>query len=147
MPNCRNCGARITKFDKDICPICGCKRPIDEKAEETIDITSQIDLKSKDFKNYKPKKRNVAFTLSILLGFSGAPFFYIKKNLIGLLSLIFNIVIILIFGLALWLGAKIDPLISFVLIGLGTDYLINICFSFYFLIKNDLKDNEGNFLR
>ena len=28
MPNCRNCGARITKFDKDICPVCGQKNPL-----------------------------------------------------------------------------------------------------------------------
>ena len=29
MPYCKNCGARITKFEKDICPVCGQKKPLE----------------------------------------------------------------------------------------------------------------------
>ena len=39
MPYCRNCGARITKFEKDICPVCGQKVAqllTNEAAEESI---------------------------------------------------------------------------------------------------------------
>ena len=42
MPNGKNCGARITKFDSDICPVCGFKHPIDVSKEETSDITSSF---------------------------------------------------------------------------------------------------------
>ena len=44
MPSCRNCGARLSKFDKDICPVCGAKNPLEGVSSETIDITSQIDI-------------------------------------------------------------------------------------------------------
>ena len=39
MPNCRNCGARITKFDKDICPVCGTKNPLQGVGSETMEVT------------------------------------------------------------------------------------------------------------
>ena len=37
MPKCKECGETITKFDKEICPYCGCKDPIDKDREETHD--------------------------------------------------------------------------------------------------------------
>ena len=44
MPSCRNCGARLSKFDSDICPVCGTKRPLEGVSSETVEITSQVDL-------------------------------------------------------------------------------------------------------
>ena len=44
MPNCRNCGARLSKFDTDLCPVCGIKNPLEGISSETVEITSQIDL-------------------------------------------------------------------------------------------------------
>ena len=44
MPNCRNCGARLSKFDTDLCPVCGIKNPLEGTSSETVEITSQIDL-------------------------------------------------------------------------------------------------------
>ena len=44
MPNCRNCGARLSKFDTDLCPVCGIKNPLQGTSSETVEITSQIDL-------------------------------------------------------------------------------------------------------
>ena len=44
MPSCRNCGARLSKFDSDICPVCGTKKPLEGVSTETIDITSQVDM-------------------------------------------------------------------------------------------------------
>ena len=47
MPICRNCGARIEKFNKDICPICGEKKPLEGVNSETVEITGQIDPNNK----------------------------------------------------------------------------------------------------
>ena len=53
MPKCKECGETITKFDKEICPYCGCKDPIDKDREETCDITQAISTFS------SPKDENV----------------------------------------------------------------------------------------
>ena len=47
MPYCRNCRARITKFEKDICPVCGTRNPLDGANSDTVEITSQLDLGQK----------------------------------------------------------------------------------------------------
>lgn len=146
MPNCKNCGARITKFDKDICPVCGCKRPLDGMESHTVEVTSQIDINSKEFSDYKPRKRKVAFLLCFFFGFLGAPFFYIGKIKTALISLFFNLILVTIIALIFKFSFKFDFLVSLLGFGLGVSYLLNFSFSFYFLFKNDLKDNHGIFL-
>ena len=81
MPKCKNCGARLSKLDNDICPVCGEKNPLLGVSSETVEITSQLDIQSDEFKDYHPKKRFVAFILSTCLGFTGAPFFYLHFSL------------------------------------------------------------------
>ena len=44
MPTCKNCNARITKFDKDRCPVCGFVNPFNLDNGDTVDITSNISL-------------------------------------------------------------------------------------------------------
>ena len=63
MPNCRNCGTRLTKFEKDLCPICGCKNPLEGVSSETIEITSQIGGISEELKDYHQKSRSICFLL------------------------------------------------------------------------------------
>ena len=56
MPNCRHCGARIEKFHKDRCPICGELNPLDGVSSETIEITSQIQKSDIEYKKLKINK-------------------------------------------------------------------------------------------
>ena len=60
MPTCRNCGARLSKFDKDICPVCGTPDPLKGVTSETVEITSQVDL-SQDPQSPKLKIRSTSF--------------------------------------------------------------------------------------
>ena len=94
MPNCRNCGARISKFDADICPVCGTKDPLKGVSSETIEITSQIDLS--DFKEGQKvvRRRKVLLALFLAIGFTAAPFFYLKKKKFAVLWLILNLLFI-----------------------------------------------------
>ena len=79
MPYCRNCGARITKFEKDICPVCGTRNPLDGANSDTVEITSQLDLGQKaNRKIYKAHFRLNTFIWFIFLGWTGAGFFYLN---------------------------------------------------------------------
>ena len=54
MPYCKNCGSRITKFDKEICPVCGEKKPLDGAVSDTVEITTELNVKDKNIgKIYK----------------------------------------------------------------------------------------------
>lgn len=144
MPNCRSCGARLEKFEKVICPVCGVKNPLEGVSSETIEITSQIDGISEQLKGFHQKSRSVCFLLSIFIGFTGAAYFYQNKLLKGLLWLFGNLVIyggltaIFYFMDLGWL-AFVLPIVVL--------YIVNIGMGFYFLYIRDYKDGRGNFLK
>ena len=146
MPNGKNCGARITKFDSDICPVCGFKHPIDVSKEETSDITSSFNLPENANIKVIKKKRIVAFLLSALVGFTGAPFYYLGYKKIGIISLISNILFISLVGLIFILAFHFNPVISFLAISLVADYIINFIVGLSFLFIHNLKDKSGIFL-
>lgn len=146
MPNCRNCGTRLTKFDKDICPVCGTTLPLKGVKSETIEITSEIDLTNPEFNNYLPKKRTVTFVLFALLGFSGAPLFYLNKTKAAIIWLLANVLIgvglFFLLSFAFTLGTVWGGVITGIAIFVG-----NIIPGLYYLIKSDLKDGRGEFIR
>lgn len=145
MPICKNCGGRISKFDKDRCPICGTVAPLKGMTSDTVEVTSEIDLKSNDF-NFKPKDRNIVMLLFTIFGFMGVPFFYLLKHKLGFIWLITNIIFISLLFVILYLAASVDVLWS-VLIPVIISYIINICFGLFYLFKSDLKDGRGEFIR
>lgn len=145
MPNCRNCGARLSKFDSDICPVCGTPKPLEGVTSETIEITSQVDLS--DFKAGQKvvRRRKMMLILSILLGWTGAMFFYLKNKKFAILWLLINLggiagVSLLLFTLA---GLNIGLSIG---LGFAFVYLLNIINGLLFFVKKDLKDGEGEFV-
>lgn len=146
MPNCKYCGARIDKFNKDMCPICGNKNPLEGTTSNTVEITSQIDLSNVEFKNYKIHLRAIAFLLFILIGWTGAPYFYLGFKKKGIIWAVINILLIAGLGSIL---AFVTPLGVFYgyIIPVSIIYLINICFGLYYLAKSDLKDGNGEFIR
>lgn len=146
MPNCRNCGTRLSKFDKDICPVCGFKKPLEGVESNTVEITTEIQSVKGEIPNYKTKSRIVCCVLSIFLGWTGAPFYYIKHYLTGmfyaLASLIFASGLFAIF----FFFTKLDLTLS-IIIPLVVIYAINLIVGVVFLYYHDLKDGNGEFLK
>ena len=146
MPVCRNCGARISKFDKDMCPVCGFKNPLDGVSSETIEITSEIKVGNAEFKEYKQTKRVVLFLMFALIGIFGSGFFYAKYKKYGLIWLIANLVFIGGLGSILAFLTPL-PILWGYLIPLFAAYGLNIGFGVFFLIKPSIKDGNGEFIR
>ena len=146
MPTCRECHSRISKFDKDRCPVCGCVNPLEGVSSETVEITSQIDLNGADFANYKPRKRITAFFLSLFLGFFGAPFFYLgwKKCAIG--SIVFNLAFIGGIGTLFALCTPLGFALGYV-IALAIMFVINGLIGLIFVFKDSIKDKDGEFIK
>lgn len=146
MPYCKNCGSRITKFEKDICPICGTKHPLDGATSDTVEITTELNVHEKgNGLNYKAHYRITTFVLFAFLGWTGAGFFYLNFKKLGLIWLLCNLAVIggaiglfiLTIGVTNWLS-YVAP---FAIV-----YLINMGLSLYYLFKNDIKDGNGEFI-
>lgn len=145
MPVCKNCGARISKFDSDMCPVCGCKKPLEGVSSETVEITSEISLGSPEFKNYHFTNRKIVCVLFALLGVLGTGFFYAKYKKAGLYWLLINLVIIGGFGSLLAFLVNLGPLWGFLIPTIAM-YVVNIGIGIYFLTKPNLKDGQGEFM-
>ena len=145
MPSCRNCGARLSKFDSDICPVCGTKKPLEGVSTETIDITSQVDMSDFTAGQKVVRRRKSLLLYFLLIGFTGAPFFYLKQKRNAFLWLIGNLVVIgglfafFFFALNLHIAlAIILPVVTVYVLNAGTALIYNY-------IPN-LKDGEGEFV-
>ena len=145
MPKCKNCGTRLTKFDNDICPVCGTKNPLEGVRNETVEITTEINLNKEQADMYHPKKKKTFFLLFSLIGWSGAPFFYIKRYVEGWFLLFISL--ILIGGIGTIIFTLSDLKFYGYLIVILVDYIFNICYGAILINKADYKDGNGEFLR
>ena len=145
MPNCRNCGARLSKFDSDICPVCGTSKPLEGVSSETIEITSQVDLSGFKAGQKIVRRRKIMLILSLLIGWTGAMFFYLKNKRNALLWLLINLGGIAGVSVLMFTAVKLNIGLS-LLIGFGFAYLCNIILGLCFFVKKDLKDGEGEFV-
>lgn len=146
MPKCKYCGSRITRFDKDLCPICGEKDPLQGVSSETIEITSNLDLSEAELKEFKPTTKFKAFLLFCFIGWTGAPMFYLNYYNQALIWLFINGVIIgglgSVFSFVTPIGAPWGYLVA-----LSIAYVINIGAGLFTFFKHNLKDGRGEFLR
>ena len=145
MPSCRNCGARLSKFDSDICPVCGTKRPLEGVSSETVEITSQVDLSGFNDGQKVVRRRKKMLLLSLLVGFTGALFFYIKKAVLGFVWLLANVAFIAGLLLVLLFAAKLNIVLA-VLIPVLSVYMVNAIVGLIYFFKQNLKDGEGEFV-
>ncbi len=147
MPYCRTCHTRITKFEKDICPVCGTRNPLDGASSDTVEITSQLDLGEKaNRKIYKAHFRLNTFIWFLFLGWTGAGFFYLNFKKRGLIWLLCNVAVL----------AGLIALFAFVILDyknwlayaapISIVYLVNIGVAIYYLCKKDIKDGNGEFI-
>ena len=144
MPKCKNCGSRLTKFDKERCPICGTPNPFANENAETVDITSEFNISDPELRGAAPRSRKKALILFILLGWTGYPFYYLrfkKKSLFwGIFNISFIACVTLLVGLfahMFWLGAVISC---------GSVLLFNTGVGLYYLLFPDIKDGSGEFI-
>ena len=145
MPNCRYCGTRLSKFDKDICPVCGTKNPLEGVSSETVEITSQVDLSGFTDGQKVRRHRKTMLLLFLLVGFSGAGFFYLKKKRDGLLWLSTNALLLSSGFLLLHLLANLNIALSLV-IPIATMLLLNVIFGLIYYFTPNIKDGEGEFV-
>ena len=146
MPYCKNCGSRITKFDNDICPICGAKNPLEGVTSDTVEITSELDIHDKENKKiYNAHFRITAFVFFVFLGWTGAGWFYLNFKKLGWIWLLSNLV--LIGGLMALFIILTSPAfwVSYVA-PFAVAYLINMGIGVFYLVKADLKDGNGEFI-
>ena len=145
MPSCRNCGARLSKFDKDICPVCGQINPLEGVSSETIEITSQVDLSNFKAGQKVVRRRKTMLILSLTLGWAGVQYFYIKQKVLGFLWLIINLMIMGGLFAFFYFVLKL-LLVPSIIIAFASVYLANIVGALVLYYRKDLKDGEGEFV-
>ena len=143
MPICKNCHSRISKFDKDICPICGTPNPLDGVTSDTIEVTHGFDGSDPAFKAEAPRKKNQAFIYFATLGFLGVGFAYLRFKVFSIIWCLINLALIGGVGALLML----TPLKFFgFLVMLGVSILINIGVGLYFRFAPNAKDGSGELI-
>ena len=145
MPSCRNCGARLSKFDKDICPVCGTPRPLEGVNSETVEITSQVDLSGFEAGQKVVRRRKQMLLLACLLGFTGAAFFYLKRKVLALVWLVSNLAVIAGLVCLFLFVAKLPP-VAAILIPIAIAYVVNVIVGVIYFYLPNLKDGEGEFV-
>lgn len=145
MPVCRHCGSRISKLDKDRCPVCGELNPLEGVNSDTVEVTSVVDITSDDVYGFKPKTRKMFLLLSCLIGWLGIQFFYLKYKRAGLIWLAVNLVIIASGFCAFFFG--VHNLLLAILIPLLVVYAANVAFGLVIFKKPSFKDADNNLLR
>ena len=145
MPNCRNCGARLSKFDKDICPVCGIKDPLQGVNSETVEITSQVDLSGFQEGQKVVRRRKKMLILFLTIGFTGLGYFYLKKKKNALIDILITVLLFSSGFLLLHLLAGLNIALSIILPIIAI-YIINIIFGLVLYFTPDLRDGEGEFV-
>ncbi|MGM9813816.1 MAG: hypothetical protein ACI32C_02810 [Candidatus Enteromonas sp.] len=143
MPKCKNCLREIAKTDYDVCPYCGTKDPIPADYQ-TMDVTSLVSKMSPEELPHA-KSLKVFRLLALTLGFFGAPWFYIKKQKAGWISLVVSLLSFAVFGLLLYCFAWNNAYIF--LIVFGSVWLLQAMFCLVYSFRSNLKDGNGEFLR
>ena len=144
MAQCKYCHASITRIDKEVCPFCGGKRPLDGTDTSTQDVTKIVD-QLENAVEIKHKKRWIAVTLSILFGFLGAPNFYLGKTKKGFLTLIISLSFIAAVGLVLFFVVGMKNALAFLIPYFVIEVYSLIC-AFVYLTNHSIQDSHGEFL-
>lgn len=143
MAKCKYCGEEISRLDKDNCPFCGGRKPLEGMDDSTQDMTKS--LAELNIDSPKQKSKIIAAILAFTLGIFGCHCFYLGKHKIALIILAISLVSIggigsiLFFALMHNVFAYLIPLflMEAIMIGVGVSILV----------RHDVKDNSGEFLK
>ncbi len=143
MPNCRQCGSRLSKLDKDICPVCGLKHPFEDAvSQDTVEFTQTIGVIKDDIP--KVKSRKLAIRLAVFANLLGLDFYYLHFYLAFYLNLAYLLILGIILPTVLTIFFGLWYLF---IIFLGFQALTHIAYGIYLKQAIDLKDGRGEFLR
>ena len=144
MAKCKYCHEVITRLDKEICPFCGGKKPLEGTDTSTQDVTKVVDQLDHPVE-IKHKKRSITAILAILFGFLGAPHFYLGKNKKGLITAGICLSFIAIVGCLLFFLVKWKSPLSFLVPYFAIE-LYSIFCAIIYLTKRSIQDSRGEFL-
>lgn len=147
MPKCKYCGENITKFDKEICPFCGGKKPLEGVESYTVDITQTINtVDKKTIENYKQHSKLVNSLLCMFLGIFGADSFYLGHFKLGISRLLVGFIYIISLFCILYFAVNLEILYS-LLISIGSIFIVYFVLGIIGLFLNSRKDSNGAFLK
>lgn len=145
MPKCHYCHEQLSRLDKDVCPFCGAKKPLEGVDDSTIDITKMYDPVNLG-PSIKPRSKLLAAILCFIFGVFGIHEFYLARQRRGLALLIISTGLIGGLGTILFFtGLKNNPfayLIPFFVVELYC-----ILQGIMILISHTTKDGRGEFLK
>lgn len=145
MAKCKYCGAEISRLDKDNCPFCGGKKPLEGGDFATQDITKTLEEVKAEMDIPNPKSKIVAAILAFVLGIFGAHAIYLGKYKIALITFGISVVSIAALGCILFftvlnnVWAFLIPLLIMEVLMIGTGVS--------FLVRHDISDSKGEFLK
>ena len=143
MAQCKYCHASLTRLDKEVCPFCGGKRPLDGTDTSTQDVTKIVD-QLENAVEIKHKKRIVAALLAVFFGFLGAHLFYLGKAKKGFcvaaicLGFICGVGMLLLFVVHLHVWSILIPYFVTEIYSLVSAYI--------YLTNHSIQDSHGEFL-
>ena len=147
MPKCKYCGENITKFDKEICPFCGGKKPLEGVESYTVDITQTINtVDKKTVENYKQHSKLINSLLCMFLGIFGADSFYLGHFKSGISRLLVGFIYIISLFCILYFAVNLEILYS-LLISIGSIFIVYFILGVIGLFLNSRKDSNGAFLK
>ena len=145
MPKCRYCHEHISRLDKEYCPFCGGKKPLEGVDDSTIDITKVFNPVELKKQNLKPRSKVVTAILCFVLGIFGCDEMYISRPKRALITIVITLVMI----------GGVGSLLFFLALHNAFGYLIpyfvlELYFVFkgiYILTSPTIKDGRGEFLK
>lgn len=144
MAKCKYCHENISRLDKDTCPFCGGKHPLDGQDTSTQDITKVLG-EYIDPKSIRVHSRVLAAILAIVVGFLGIHSFYLHKIKMGLIGLISSLILIGGIGTLLFFGTPLG-VFSYLIPYFAIEALM-IAVGISYLIRRDVVDGYGEFLK
>ncbi len=141
MLKCKNCGEKLTKFNKEICPYCGCQNPLSESVAET-DTTRAVSYVNEGEIKINQKSFKTFLLLTYFLGIFGIEYVYINKIKEFIFTLIANLAIyICVFFICF--ASKMDVW-AIILVPFIVLYVLSIGYGLFLTFKKAVvKDNNG----
>ena len=145
MARCKYCGAEISRLDKDNCPFCGGRKPLEGIDSSTQDMTKALeDLKDLDDLPAQKSKKLAAF-LAIVGGVFGLHEFYLGKAKIALLYIALSLIWIGGVGSLLFFSVFPNPFAYLIPFFVWEAILIVVGILIY--VRPDIIDSRGGFLK
>lgn len=145
MAKCKYCGQEISRLDKENCPFCGGRKPLEGVDDSTQDMTKAFESLSKEDIGIKQKSKMVAAILAFVLGIFGAHNFYLGKKKIALITILITVVFVAAIGLPLFFTILPNAL-AFVIPYLILEAVM-VVVGINILTRHDISDANGEFLK